>query len=221
MNDWRALRPVLPILLGASIMLTLSMGIRQTFGLFLQPVTRDLALSVSDFTLAFSIQNLTWGVLQPFVGALVVRLGFRPILVAGAVLYLAGLLVLAAAQGMFGFVAGAGLLIGASLACTASAMAQAAASRVVPASIRSITLGVITGAGTLGAIVAAPIAQVVTADYGWRAGVLALAALAVLLLPATWVAGRVDAVPIPTTSGEQRAEVTVAAAIRSAFGRLP
>ena len=55
MSHWPALRPVLPILAGASIMLTLSMGIRQTFGLFLQPVTRDIALTVSDFTLAFSI----------------------------------------------------------------------------------------------------------------------------------------------------------------------
>jgi predicted MFS family arabinose efflux permease len=113
------------------------------------------------------------------------------------------------------------VLIGASLACTASAMAQATASRVVPASIRSITLGVITGAGTLGAIVAAPIAQMVTADHGWRAGVLALAALALLLLPATWFASRVDAVPIPRTSGDPRAEITIVAAIRSAFSRLP
>src|ERR1700738_3693491 len=161
MSHCPALRPVLPILAGAAIMLTLSMGIRQTFGLFLQPVTHDIALTVSDFTLAFSIQNLTWGVLQPIAGALVVRLGFRPILLAGAVLYLAGLLMLAAAQGLLGFLAGAGLLIGTSLACTASAMAQATASRVVPASIRSLVLGIITGAGTLGALVAAPLALAV------------------------------------------------------------
>ena len=221
MSHWRALRPVMPILIGASTMLTLSMGIRQTFGLFLQPITRDIALSVSDFTLAFSIQNLVWGLLQPVAGALVVRLGFRRTLVGGAVLYLAGLIVLAGAQGLPGVLVGAGILIGASLACTASAMAQAAASRVVPASIRSITLGVITGAGTLGAIVAAPVAQVVTADYGWRAGVVALAALALLLLPATWVAGRVDQVPIPRTHGDRLDDVTVTAVIRSAFGRLP
>ena len=221
MSHWRALRPVMPILIGASVMLTLSMGIRQTFGLFLQPVTHDIALSVSDFTLAFSLQNLTWGLLQPVMGALVVRLGFRRILVGGALLYLAGLLVLAVAQGMLGFVAGAGLLIGASLACTASAMAQATASRVVPASIRSITLGVIPGAGTLGAIVAAPIAQSVTAAHGWRAGVLALAVLASLLLPATWIAGRVDAISIPRTVQDKSADITVSAAIRSAFGRLP
>src|SRR5471030_2405741 len=108
MSHWRALRPVMPILIGASAMLTLSMGIRQTFGLFLQPVTRDIALSVSDFTLAFSIQNLAWGVLQPVAGAVVVRLGFRRVLVGGACLYLMGLLVLAASQGLAGVVIGAG-----------------------------------------------------------------------------------------------------------------
>ncbi len=221
MNDWRALRPVLPILLGASIMLTLSMGIRQTFGLFLQPVTHDLALSVSDFTLAFSIQNLTWGLLQPFVGALVVRLGFRPILVAGAVLYLAGLLVLAAAHDLLAIFAGGGLLIGVSLACTASAMAQAAASRVVPAAIRSLVLGIITGAGTLGALVAAPLAQAVTEHHGWRSGMLALFVFALLLLPATWFAGRVDRIPLPPPGGGQIAAATFAAALRSAFSRAP
>ena len=221
MNDWRALCPILPILLGASIMLTLSMGIRQTFGLFLQPVTHDLALSVSDFTLAFSIQNLTWGLLQPFVGALVVRLGFRPILLAGAVLYLAGLLVLAAAQDLLAILAGGGLLIGVSLACTASAMAQAAASRVVPAAIRSLVLGIITGAGTLGALVAAPLAQAVTDHQGWRSGMLALFVFALLLLPATWFAGRVDRIPLPPPGGGQIAAATFAGAVRSAFSRAP
>ena len=219
MSDWRALRPVMPILLGASIMLTLSMGIRQTFGLFLQPVTRDIALSVSDFTLAFSLQNLSWGILQPLTGALVVRWGFRPILTGGAIFYLAGLLVLSAAQGLLGFLLGAGLLIGISLACTASAMAQAAASRVVPAPIRSLVLGIITGAGTLGALVAAPLAQAVTADHGWRLGMLALFAFALLLLPATWFAGRVDRVPLPPSAGPQGADTTFISVARSAFER--
>ena len=221
MSDWRALRPVMPILVGASIMLTLSMGIRQTFGLFLRPVTHDIALSVSDFTLAFSIQNLTWGLLQPIAGALVVRLGFRPILLAGAALYLAGLLTLAAAYDLLGFLAGGGLMIGVSLACTASAMAQAAASRVVPARVRSLVLGIITGAGTLGALVAAPLAQAVMADHGWRWGMLALFAFALLLLPATWFAGRVDRIPLPPSAGGQIADATVAGAVRSALTRAP
>jgi MFS family permease len=197
MSDPRSLRPVLPILLGAAVMLTLSMGIRQSFGLFLQPVTRSIALTVSEFTLALSIQNLAWGLLQPVAGALVVRLGFRPILVGGAILYIAGLALLAAAKGMLGVTIGAGLLIGASLACTASAMAQAAVSRAVPASIRSMALGLLTGVGSLGALAAAPLGQWATASFGWRSGVLALLALALLLLPATWLASRVDNIVVP------------------------
>src|SRR5262245_46453658 len=112
MTHSRTLRPILPILAGAAIMLSLSMGIRQSFGLFMQPLTRDIALTVSDFTLAIAIQNLTWGILQPVAGALAVRLGFRPIVITGALLYVAGLATLAAAQGMFSVVLGAGLLIG-------------------------------------------------------------------------------------------------------------
>lgn len=73
--DVRGLRPALPILIGTAVMLSLSLGIRQSFGLFLQPITKELTLSVSDFTIAVSIQNLTWGFLQPIAGALVVRHG--------------------------------------------------------------------------------------------------------------------------------------------------
>src|SRR6202012_5673882 len=94
------LRPVMPILIGAAVMLTLSMGIRQCFGLFMQPLTKDLAISVSNFTLALSIQNLAWGFIQPFAGAWVVRLGYRPVLVGGTLIYLVGLALLASAHGM-------------------------------------------------------------------------------------------------------------------------
>jgi predicted MFS family arabinose efflux permease len=217
--ELRALRPAMPILFGAAVMLSLSMGIRQTFGLFLQPVTKDLALSVADFTIALSIQNLTWGILQPVAGALVGRLGFRPILVGGAVLYLVGLATFAGAQGMIGLLLGAGLLIGISLACTASAMAQAAASRAVSASSRSMVLGIITGVGSLGALAAAPIGQSVTAAFGWRFGVLGILALASLLLPAAWFASRVDRIEVPLASGGQTDDVTVAGAVRSALTR--
>jgi MFS family permease len=213
--------PAMPILIGAAVMLTMSMGIRQCFGLFLQPLSKDLALTVSDFTLALSIQNLVWGVLQPIVGALVVRLGFRPILMGGAVLYLAGLASLAGAHGMLGVVLGAGILIGAALACTASAMAQATASRAAPAAIRSMVLGIITGVGSLGALAAAPLGAAITASFGWRYGVLALFGLALVLLPATWFAGRVDSIAVPRATGDQIADLTVSAALRSAFARGP
>ncbi len=221
MADVRTLRPVMPILIGAAVMLTLSMGIRQCFGLFLQPLTRDLAITVADFTLALSIQNLAWGFLQPFAGALVVRVGYRSVLVGGTVIYLAGLALLASAHGMTSILLSAGLLIGAALAGTTASTAQAVAARSVPASMRSMVLGIITGVGSLGALVAAPLAQTSTTGFGWRAGILAMFALALLMLPAAWFAGRTDSIEVPSTSGRQVEDVSASLAIRAALGNLP
>jgi len=92
------LRPTLPILIGASIMLTLSMGLRQSLGIFLQPLTQDIHISVSDFTLALAVQNLAWGFLQPLAGAMTVRYGFRPIMMVGSLFYIMGLALLAGAK---------------------------------------------------------------------------------------------------------------------------
>ena len=84
------LRPTLPILIGASLMLTLSMGLRQSFGIFMQPLTHDIGISVSQFTLALAVQNLAWGFLQPLAGAMTVRYGFRPIMIVGSLMYIVG-----------------------------------------------------------------------------------------------------------------------------------
>jgi predicted MFS family arabinose efflux permease len=219
MTDRKTAHSALPILLGAGLMLTLSMGIRQSFGLFMQPLIGDLALTVSDFTLALAIQNLTWGLLQPIAGALTARHGFRPIMLGGAVLYVAGLATLAAAHGMFGVVLGAGLMIGTSLACTASAMALAVSARVVPANIRSVVLGLITGAGSLGALASAPLAQTMTDGFGWRSGVVALLVLALGLVPSALLASRADHIAVPRAPGVEIGDVTVSAALRTALGR--
>ena len=129
MADFRALRPALPMLIGASLMLSVSMGLRQSLGIFMPDLTRDLSISVSDFTLAVAVQNLAWGFLQPVAGALAVRWGYRPVMVGGTLFYIAGLAALMLAQGLVGVVIGAGVLIGISLACTASALAMAVAAR--------------------------------------------------------------------------------------------
>src|SRR6201991_2605458 len=117
------LRPTLPILIGASVMLSLSMGLRQSLGIFLQPLTHDVGISVSDFTLAIAVQNLAWGFLQPLAGAMTVRYGFRAIMMVGALLYIAGLVLMATSHGFVGVMLGAGVLIGTSLACTAASIA--------------------------------------------------------------------------------------------------
>jgi MFS family permease len=100
--------------------------------------------------------------LQPLAGGLTVRFGFRAIMVLGAVLYLTGLMLLAAAHLLLGIMIGAGVLIGGSLACTAAAMSVAA--RAVPESVRSTVLGIVAAAGSLGALLSAPIGQVLKED---------------------------------------------------------
>ena len=211
------LRPTLPILIGASIMLTISMGLRQSLGLFMQPLTQDIRISVSDFTLALAVQNLAWGFLQPFAGALTVRYGFRTIMVAGALLYVAGLALMAGANGFLSVMIGGGILIGTSLACTAAAIAMSVAARAVPASVRSTVLGLVSGAGSLGALLSAPLGQILNEGYGWRMGLVGFVVLALLMIPAAWYAGRVDQIPLPKPADDEIDNSSASVATRIAF----
>ena len=215
------LRPTLPILIGASIMLTLSMGLRQSLGLFMQPLTQDIRISISDFTLALAVQNLAWGFLQPFAGALTVRYGFRAIMVIGALLYVAGLALMAGANGFLSVMIGGGMLIGASLACTAAAIAMSVAARAVPASVRSTVLGLVSGAGSLGALLSAPLGQILNEGYGWRMGLVGFVVLALLMIPAAWYAGRVDKIPLPKPADDEIGNSSASAATKMAFSNAP
>ncbi len=219
MADFRALRPALPMLIGASLMLSVSMGLRQSLGIFMPDLTRDLSISVSDFTLAVAVQNLAWGFLQPVAGALAVRWGYRPVMVGGTLFYIAGLAALMLAQGLVGVVIGAGVLIGISLACTASALAMAVAARSVSVALRSTVLGVVSAAGSLGAMVAAPLGQWLSQSHGWRIGVLGFVLLALVMIPAAWSAGKVDRMPLPPAGGGDTADsATMGTAVKTALG---
>lgn len=196
MSSPHSSRQVVSILIGAGLMLSLSMGIRQSLGIFVPPITRDIGLSIADLTLAVAIQNLAWGAAQPFTGALVARLGFRPIMWTGALTYIIGLLIMSSANGFFTMMLGAGIFIGVALACLASSISMAVASRAVSGPRRSLALGIVSAVGSLGAMIAAPIGQVLTQSFDWRIGVLGFVVLAGGLLPAVWLAGRVDRLPV-------------------------
>jgi predicted MFS family arabinose efflux permease len=213
-----ALRPTLPILIGTSLMLTLSMGLRQSFGIFLQPLTHDVAISVSDFTLAIAVQSLAWGFLQPVAGALTVRYGFRTIMMVGALLYIAGLILMASAQGLVGVMLGAGVLIGTSMACNGPAISMSVAARSVPPAVRSTVLGMVSAAGSLGALLAAPIGQVLNEGYGWRVGLAGFVVMSLVMLPAAWFGGKVDKLPLAPRTSDQIADTSAAVATRIAFG---
>ena len=219
MSDARvAIRAAAPILIGAALMLSLAMGLRQSLGLFVQPAIKDLSILVADFTLAIAIQNIAWGILQPVAGALAARIGFRPVVIAGALLYALGMLTLALSHSLLGVIVGAGIFIGAALACCGSGMAMAVASRPVPAAVRSTVLGMVSAAGSLGALFTAPLGQLLNVEWGWRAGVFGFAIIALLMLPFAWMAGRVDKVVTPprpkSGAGSESAMAVMGLALR-------
>jgi MFS family permease len=182
------------ILIGAAVLLTLGMGIRQSFGLFLTPVTRDLAVTAAEFTLSIAVQNIVWGLSQAPVGAIADRFGLRITIVAGAALYVVGLGVMAAAGGAPALIVSGGL-IGVALSCTASSLSMAAVARAVPEHSRSKMLGLVASAGSLGTLLVPLATQALLAHQAWQIGALFFLLLALAMLPAGFWAGGADALP--------------------------
>src|SRR5204862_7921072 len=146
------------------------------------------------------------------------RYGFRTIMMVGAVLYVLGLALMAGAQGLLSVMLGVGVLIGTSLACTAAAIAMSVAARAVPATVRSTVMGIVSAAGSLGALLSAPIGQILNEGYGWRVGLTGFVILSVAMLPAAWYAGRADKIPLPPKTADDIGDTSAAVATKIAFG---
>jgi len=201
------------ILVGAAVMLSLAMGMRQSFGLLQPHVVRDLGITAADFSLALAIQNIVWGVTQPFVGLLVDRIGARPVAVTGVLVYALGLVVMALAPSALVLTLGAGLCIGLALSCTASNLAMNVTARTVSAAQRSVAMGAVSAAGSLGLAIASPLAQTMIGRGGWQLALVAFLGLAAVMLPAALAAGRADAIAPPAGNS---AEQSAAEALREA-----
>jgi MFS family permease len=180
------------VLVGSSIMLSMSMGMRQSWGLFSGPVTQDLGITVADFMLAIAIQNIVWGISQPVIGAYADKFGCRLIGILGTLLYAAGIGVTMAATGTFMLIIGLGVMIGLAMSCTALMLALAASARAVSPVRRSMVLGIISAMGSIGAFVAAPLAEGLISSHGWMIAMVAFLGLCVVMLPAAFFAGSGD-----------------------------
>jgi predicted MFS family arabinose efflux permease len=180
------------ILGGAALLLSLAMGMRQSLGLLQPHVVRELGITAADFSLALAIQNIVWGVTQPFVGLLVDRVGARVVAVSGVVAYALGLAVMASADSALVLTLGAGLFIGLALSCTASNLAMNVTARTVSAARRSVAMGAVSAAGSLGLVIASPLAQAMIVRGGWQLALVAFLGLAAVMLPAALAAGRAD-----------------------------
>ena len=184
------------ILIGASVMLSLAMGMRQSFGLFQPAILHSTQITAADFSLATAISNIVWGITQPFVGILADRFGSRYVMLSGVVIYAVGIVTMMLSTTVLPFIFGMGICIGLSLSCTASSVSMTVASRAVSAAKRSVTMGAVSAAGSLGLVIASPLAQSLISNYGWQMAFVGFLGLVAVMLPAAFSAGKSDKIEI-------------------------
>jgi len=171
------------VLLCGGVILTLSMGTRQGFGLFLQPMTFDLGWSRETFAFALALQNLVWGASQPFFGMIADRKGAGWVLAAGAALYATGLVLMAMSTTGWQFSLATGLFVGLAQGCTTFSIVFGVVSRIFPPERRSMALGLSSAAGSFGQFAMLPYTGTLISQFGWLNALLILAVSAALIAP--------------------------------------
>jgi len=169
---------MLVLLVLSGLIISICMGLRQSLGLFMRPMTLELGISSATFGFSIALQNIVWGLSQPFVGALADRYGSRPVLVGTALIYAAGLLLMVFAKAVPGGLGIAGFLTGIGTAGTGFGVLIGTVSRATPPEKRSQTVGIVAAVGSLGTMVIAPIGQGLIDGFGWKLAMVAFAAIA-------------------------------------------
>ncbi|XVJ71840.1 MAG: MFS transporter [Rhizobacter sp.] len=173
------------LLCGAAIV-TLSMGIRHGFGLWLQPITMERGWTRETFAFALAVQNLAWGVAGPVAGMLADRFGAFRVLIGGAVLYALGLVCMALATSGLAFTGSAGLMIGMAQSGTTYAVIYGVIGRNVAPEKRSWAMGVAAAAGSFGQFLMVPVENWLISDFGWQNALILLGCLALAIIPLAW-----------------------------------
>jgi len=209
-------RAMIALLILSGTIISICMGLRQSLGLFMRPMTLDAGISAASFGFAIALQNIVWGVSQPFVGALADRYGPRPILIWTALAYAAGMLLMVYSRGELGLDT-AGFLLGIGTAGTAFGVLMGVVARATPPEKRSQTVGLVAASGSLGTMLLAPLGQALINGHGWQTAMLVFAAIAASMM--------LFALPIKSLAIKLDAQVTVAAkpqplgeALREAIG---
>ncbi|MEO1190320.1 MAG: MFS transporter [Pseudomonadota bacterium] len=176
-----AFDPRLVLLAGALIAL-IAVGMRHAFGLFLNPVTEGLqAIDRESFGFAIALQNLTWGLAQPFAGALADRFGSARVILAGGAFYAAGLALASTSSSALGITLGLGVFVGLGLSATTYAVVLGAIGRCFPPERRSTALGLASLGGSIGIFLSVPVTLGLIDAFGWSLAFLALACVALLM----------------------------------------
>lgn len=185
-------RPWIVIACAAAIV-TLAMGVRQSFGLFLPQMSVDLGIGRQEFGLAIAIQNLLFGLAQPFVGAIADRNGAGRVLLVGTILYVLGLWLAAEAASVLGLHLSLGFLVGVALSATTFVVVLGSVGQVVSQERRGLAFGIVTAGGSLGQFLVVPAAQMLIGDLGYRMALIVLAGVVAIIAPlAIGMAGRTE-----------------------------
>lgn len=199
------------LLCGAAIV-TLSMGIRHGFGLWLQPITMDRGWTRETFAMAMAVQNLAWGLMGPIAGGLADRFGVFRVILVGGVLYALGLVTMALATSGLAFTGSAGLLIGIAQSGTTYAVIYGVIARQVDPAKRSWAMGVAAAAGSFGQFLMVPVESWLIGYTGWQNALFILGVAALLILP---LAFGLKEPKQPAAAAHQQ---SIGAALREAFG---
>lgn len=202
------------VLLCGALILTLSMGIRHGFGLWLQPITMERGWSREAFALAIAIQNLGWGLAAPVAGVFADRFGAFRVLLVGSLFYAAGLAGMASATSSLGFALSAGVLIGVAQAGTTYAVIYGVIGRNVAPDKRSRAMGIGAAAGSFGQFLMVPVENALIASFGWQGALWMLAAAALIIIPLSFGLREQRSAFAPAAGASQ----SVVGALREAFG---
>lgn len=200
------------VLLCGAMIVTLSMGIRHGFGLWLQPITMDRGWTRETFAFALAIQNLAWGLAGPFAGMLADRYGAFRVLIAGSLLYAGGLVLMALATSGLAFTGSAGLVLGLAQSGTTYAVVYGVIGRNVAADKRSWAMGVAAAAGSFGQFLMVPVENWLIGSFGWQNALFLLGCFALAIVP---LAFGLKEPPAPKHTGSQQ---SIGHAVREAFG---
>lgn len=174
---------MLQVLICGATIVTLSMGIRHGFGLWLQPITQAQGWTRETFAFALAVQNLSWGVFGIFAGMAADRFGAFRVIVGGALLYGLGLVGMALSPTGFLFTMTAGVLIGAAQAGTTYAVIYGVIGRNISAEKRSWAMGVAAAAGSFGQFLMVPVEGLLISGLGWKEALLVLSGAVLLIAP--------------------------------------
>ncbi|MFW1753776.1 MFS transporter [Acinetobacter wanghuae] len=183
MSDSQFSKPLIYMLIGAAIILALSLGVRHAFGLYLVPMSDEFGWGHNVFSLAIAMQNLIWGAVQPFTGALADKYGSRLVVATGGLLYVMGLLMMAVSSTGILLNLSAGLILGLALSATSFPILLSAIGRAAPPEKRSLAMGIASAAGSFGQFIMLPTTLLLLQNIGWSAALVVSAILIALIMP--------------------------------------